>query len=168
VLLMGCALRGTSANSTYDPATDARIRVYFGVSTHFYFNTECEPKHGSIGHGGGSTEVAKPRVLHLANTTIGMPLPQDAYKYYDEYVIKANQPLTITLDSGGWSQNNGFVVTETRRHAAGTFAPQAGVDYEAFAQDEHGYLRLAVRRLRVEDQSVQVEMLNIKGAPQCQ
>ncbi|MBK3824286.1 hypothetical protein [Paraburkholderia aspalathi] len=155
-------------STPYNPQTDARVRVYFGVSTHFYFNTACEPQRGALGYGGGGgMAVAKPRMLHLANTTIGMPVPEDAYRYYDEYVVKADQPLTITLDTGGWSQVNGFVITETRQHVAGSFVPRPGMDYEAFPGGNKGSLRLTVRQLRLEDERVQTEPMTADPAPLC-
>lgn len=168
ISLMGCAHQPSSQNEIYDRTIDARIRVYFGVSTHFYFNAACEPRNASYGYGaGGGIAVAKPRMFHLANTTTGMPVPEDAYRYYDEYVIKANQPLTITLDTGGWSQNGGFVITQARRHATGTFVPQPGADYEAFADGENGGLGLVVRRLRADDSRVQTERMTVQPAPLC-
>jgi hypothetical protein len=165
----GCSTHQPSSQSEiYAPDTHARIRVYFGVSTRFYFNTACEPRNGSFGYGAsGGVAVAKPRMFYLANTTIGMPVPEDAYRYYDEYVIKANQPLTIMLDTGGWSQNGGFVTTRARRHATGTFVPVPGADYEAFADGENGGLGLVVRRLRVDDGRVQTEQMTVQGAPLC-
>lgn len=167
--MTGCVHQTSPQASAYDPTTDARIRVYFGVSTHFYFNTACEPRRGALGYGGGGgLAVAKPRNLNLANTTIGMPVPEDAYRYYDEYVIKANQPMTITLDTGRWSQVNGFVITETRRHVAGSFMPRPGVDYEAFSRGDKGGLELTIRQLRLEDERVQTERVTVDYAPRCQ
>jgi hypothetical protein len=169
VSMTGCVHQIPPQSVAYDPGTDARIRVYFGVSTHFYFNTACEPQRGALGYGGGGgMAVAKPRMLHLANTTIGMPVPEDAYRYYDEYVVKADQPLTITLDTGGWSQVNGFVITETRQHVAGSFVPRPGMDYEAFPGGDKGSLRLTVRQLRLEDERVQTEPMTVDPAPRCQ
>ncbi|CAE6864735.1 hypothetical protein R75465_07878 [Paraburkholderia aspalathi] len=167
--MTGCVHQISPQSVTYDPVTDARIRVYFGVLTHFYFNTACEPQRGALGYGGGGgMAVAKPRMLHLANTTIGMPVPEDAYRYYDEYVVKADQPLTITLDTGGWSQVNGFVITETRQHVAGSFVPRPGMDYEAFPGGDNGSLRLTVRQLLLEDERVQTEPVTLDSAPRCQ
>lgn len=90
LLLTACAHQKTQPDVQYDPATDARVRVYFGVATKFFFNTTCYPKHGG-------KAVTKPRVFNLANTTIGMPVPADAERYYDEYVVKGGQPLTTCL-----------------------------------------------------------------------
>ncbi|MDR6503514.1 hypothetical protein J2785_006707 [Burkholderia ambifaria] len=168
-LLAGCASQNTHS-AAYDPATDARIRVYFGASTHFFFNTTCEPKKGVLGFGGGGMAVAKPRTLHLANTTIGMPVPEDAYRYYDEYVIKANEPLTISVEYGGDSlpDFNGFIFRSPFQHIARTFVPQAGKDYEAFASNASNSLQLNVRRLSVVGEHVQTEPVSIKAAPKCQ
>ncbi|WP_080424627.1 hypothetical protein [Burkholderia ubonensis] len=163
----GCASHNTQSVA-YDPANDARIRVYFGTDTHFYFNTACEPKKHAFSFANRGMWVAKPRMLNLANTTIGMPVPADAYRYYDEYVIKANEPLTITLDTGGTSQNGGVVFSTPREHVAGTFVPAAGRDYEAFAVRPSGRLRLNVRRLIVEDNRVQTESMDVKSAPSCE
>ncbi|OJA51094.1 hypothetical protein [Burkholderia ubonensis] len=167
VVLTGCASQSVE-NTAYDPTTDARIRVYFGTTTHFYFNTACEPKNGVLGFGRSGMAVAKPRMLHLANTTIGMPVPDDAYRYYDEYVIKANEPLTIALDKGGWSQVNGFVTTEMLQHVARTFVPQPGTDYEAFASNRSSSgLDLTVRKLSVIDAHVRTELVNARAAQKC-
>ncbi|MEN8513235.1 hypothetical protein [Burkholderia sp. RS02] len=168
-LLAGCASQNTHS-AAYDPATDARIRVYFGASTRFFFNTACEPKKGVLGFGGGGMAVAKPRTLHLANTTIGMPVPVDAYRYYDEYVIKANEPLTISVEYGGDSlpDFNGFVFRSRFQHIARTFVPLAGKDYEAFASNASNSLQLNVRRLSVVGEHVQTEPVGIKAAPKCQ
>lgn len=75
LLLTACAHQKTQPDVQYDPATDARVRVYFGVATKFFFNTTCYPKHGG-------KAATKPRVFNLANTTIGMPVPADAERYY--------------------------------------------------------------------------------------
>ncbi|WP_334042075.1 hypothetical protein [Burkholderia ambifaria] len=154
-------------NVTYDPANDARIRVYFGTDTHFYFNTSCEPKKHAFSSANRGMWVARPRMLNLANTTIGMPVPDDAYRYYDEYVIKADEPLTITLDTGGTSQTGGVVFSTPREHAAGTFVPQAGKDYEAFAVRRSGYFRLNVRRLIVDGERVRTEPVAAPEAREC-
>ena len=113
-------------------------------------------------------QVAKPRKFHLSNTTVGMPVPEDAYKYYDEYIIKADQPLTITMDKGGWSQNNGFVVTTAHEHAAGTFVPQAGADYEVFDYADQGFFRIGIRQLRVDGQRVVAKPMQFAATPMCQ
>ncbi|MPV67672.1 hypothetical protein [Burkholderia sp. BE17] len=166
VLFAGCASHKVQSVA-YDPASDARIRVYFGTDTHFYFNTECEPKKHAFSFANRGMWVARPRMLNLANTTIGMPVPEDAYRYYDEYVIKANEPLTITLDTGGTSQTGGVVFSTPREHAAGTFVPQAGKDYEAFAVRRSGYFRLNVRRLIVDGERVRTEPVAVPAAREC-
>ena len=166
VFFAGCASHNAQGVA-YDPANDARIRVYFGTDTHFYFNTSCEPKKHALSFANRGMWVAKPRMLNLANTTIGMPVPEDAYRYYDEYVIKANEPLTITLDTGGTSQTGGVVFSTPREHAAGSFVPQAGKDYEAFAVHSSGYLRLNVRRLIVTGDHVGTEPVTVRAAREC-
>ena len=164
--MAGCATQ-VPASSAYNSANDARIRVYFGTTTNFYFNTRCEPKKGLPGFGDNGVAVAKPRLLNLSNTTIGMPIPSDAYKYYDEYVVKANQPLLITLDTGGSSQTGAVIFSTPRQHVAGVFVPQPGRDYEAFAAAETTRLRLTVRELHVKDGQVSSELIPFEKPPQC-
>ncbi|WP_081055045.1 hypothetical protein [Burkholderia diffusa] len=160
VLFAGCASHNTQSVA-YDPVNDARIRVYFGVTTKLFFNSTCETTARPLRFGYSGTWVSKPRLLNLANTTIGMPVPEDAYRYYDEYVIKAGQPLTISIHRLTGIHAN------IPEHDSGTFVPQAGKDYEAFPVLRSGYFRLNVRRLIVEDDRVQTEPLDTKSAPLC-
>jgi len=80
LLATGCASQ-SPASGNYDPVSEARVRVYFGATTHFYFNTRCEPKKGLPGFGDSGMAVAMPRLRHLANTAIGMPVPVDTYTH---------------------------------------------------------------------------------------
>ncbi|ORC51231.1 hypothetical protein B2G74_00170 [Burkholderia sp. A27] len=172
VAVLAAALAGCASDNVkkvaYDPATDARIRVYFGVSTHFYFNIACEPKRGSLGYGGGGgMAVAKPRKLHLGNNVIGMPVPDDAYRYYDEYVVKANQPLTITADVGGRRDDGILVWVTANQHAARMFVPQPGRDYEMYPGNPQGRLELNVRQLNVTDGQIRTQPVRVDSAPLC-
>ncbi|WP_322026760.1 hypothetical protein [Burkholderia sp. BCC1977] len=161
VLFAGCASHNAQSVA-YDPVNDARIRVYFGVTTKFFFNSTCETKARPLRFGYSGTWVSKPRLLNLANTTIGMPVPEDAYRYYDEYVIKANQPLTISVHRLTGIHAN------IPEHDAGTFIPQAGRDYEVFASKATGFFRLNVRKLSVVDEHVNAEVVDVKGVRECQ
>ncbi|WP_080436363.1 hypothetical protein [Burkholderia ubonensis] len=160
VLFAGCASHNTQSIA-YDPANDARIRVYFGVTTKLFFNSACETKARPLRFGYSGTWVSKPRLLNLANTTIGMPVPEDAYRYYDEYVIKAGQPLTVSI------HRLTGIYTNIPEHDAGTFIPQVGKDYEVFASNSTGFFRLNVRRVILEDNRVRTEPVDARHAEPC-
>ncbi|WP_081085038.1 hypothetical protein [Burkholderia territorii] len=160
VLFVGCASR-PAQHVTYDPANDARIRVYFGVTTKFFFDSSCETKVRPLHFGYSGTWVSKPRLLNLANTTIGMPVPEDAYRYYDEYVIKAGHPLTVSI------HRLTGIYANIPEHDAGTFTPEAGKDYEVFASSATGLFRLNVRTVILEDNRVRTEPVDARHAEPC-
>jgi len=160
-LLAACAHQKTQPDVQFDPATDARVRVYFGVATKFFFNTTCYPKHGG-------KAVTKPRVFNLANTTIGMPVPADAERYYDEYVVKGGQPLTTSFSVGGRQEVGAVVLSTAYDSRAWTFVPQAGADYEIVPVQEKLRIRFLVRRLSLKDGIVSTEPEPFTSAPRCE
>ncbi|WP_199032046.1 hypothetical protein [Ralstonia sp. ASV6] len=140
LLLTACAHQQQEVRS--NPDTNARVRVYFGAATNFYFNTTCLPKRGG-------TPVAAPRMLNLANTTIGMPVPRDAYRYYDEYVVRAKEPLSVSVTTGGQQRFGAITYASKLIETAWMFVPEAEADYEVIPVEEGGIQSLALRRLHV-------------------
>lgn len=173
-VLAGCASTGAHRSGAYDPATEARIRVYLGAYSHFYFNTTCEPNDSWLLKGPPGMDVAVPGFTRAlaGNTTIGMPLPDDAYKYYDEYVVNANQPLTMTFQIGGQRIiDMGAVGTTTISqrvdHVARSFVPQPGLDYEVFPYEAKWGLETKLRQLHVNGKQVSTTDVELARASRC-
>lgn len=170
ILATACAHKPqVQAKESYDPATQARIRVYFGPATRFHYDTACEPDKGLNPFSKPGTLVAKPRLMNLANTVIGMPLPADAARYYDEYLVQANQPMTITSDSGGAISLPGMTILNASPilHTAITFIPHAATDYEVIRLTDDKKLEIKVRQLRAVDGVVSTSPIDVIPAPKC-
>lgn len=173
-VLAGCAGSGAKRGGVYDPATQARIRVYLGAYSHFYFNTTCEPADNWFAKGAPGIDVAVPGFTRAfaGNETIGMPVPADAYKYYDEYVIKAGQPLTITFRVGGdrvvdLGMAGKTTISQRVQHIARSFVPLPGNDYEVFPYDAAWGLEAKLRQLHVEGSRVSTTDVQLAAAQRC-
>lgn len=134
-LIYGCSSQPVQL--TYDPLTQARIRVYKGPLVHI------------SGVGTDSKNYYSASAPELPNRTIGMPIPQNAdhdllssfagnfgYSPYREYAIPANQEVTIISKSiGSNSSTIGNVYIQGSplllcRQTEIRFIPQAGKDYD--------------------------------------
>ena len=105
---------------------------------------------------------------NLANTTIGMPVPADADRYYDEYVVKADQPLTASFTVGGRQQVGELIIDQRIESSGLTFIPQPGGDYEIVPVQEKSVIRFLVRRLHVRDGVVSAETEPFAIASPCE
>ena len=133
--LFGCSSQ--PIHSSYDPLTQARIRIYKGPLVYIP-GVEMNRKYPYF--------VSAPS---LPNRTIGMPVPKNAdhdflsslagnfgYVPYREYTIPANKELTIVSKSVGTNTSTiGNVVIQGEpilicRQTEIRFIPQAGKDYD--------------------------------------
>lgn len=174
-LLAGCATpAGIMPLATYNPATDARIRVDNGSGQMWLFpNQTC-------------TQVDVPRrilgVTHFPSTKtaynpaltkivdIGMPKPDQLHgPTYNELVIQAGQPLTIM---GSQEYFNGDTnPLDNSIDACGpvftTLDPKPGHDYEVF-MPVAGNCALFLRELKTEVGMVKaIPVAPASGALQC-
>ncbi|KWD11438.1 hypothetical protein WM34_15375 [Burkholderia ubonensis] len=165
--LAGCAAQGGTPGA-YDAAKDARIRAYWGPVVYFHFNRACRPPE-SVLTGYPDTIVAtKPGLSALVNKTVGMPVPDDAAKYFHEYVVPAGKPVTITSESNYQDFRNGKVVRVTEAPVSGTFVPAAGHDYEVRGSAGSAPNHLTLRELRVDNGRVTTTPVPIAPAPACE
>lgn len=137
-LVAGCAPKSPYLPKEYDPAANARLRVYFGVATTVILNRTCQENSKPY-----SFKANDPIVRGFTNTVIGMPMPDIDEKYYSEYVVMAGIPIDIYAYGGGWSGPNAIGVSmHTREFSDGiTAVLEAGKDYETLYQHPNAVLR---------------------------
>lgn len=156
----------TQANPPYDPARQARVRILagngVGVAANFWTNSSCYtyslPDTGNrVRVNDGFWAAAK---YSSTSVTIGMPpSPREGMRpdglyfkdFIKEYVVDANEPLTLALAYG-----SDYVSCSP---PAATFTPQAGQDYDAFLDWKGRSCWVAVHRIdgRDADDKVPVE-----------
>ncbi len=147
--LAGCATQG-GTHATYDPAKDARIRAYWGPVVYFHFNRGCRPPESLLAGYPDTIVATKPGLSALVNKTVGMPVPDDAAKYFHEYVVPAGKPITITSRANYQDLRGGKPVRVSDPPVSGTFVPTAGHDYEVWGSAGSAYDRLTLRELHVD------------------
>lgn len=140
-MLIGCASVPAAA-PVYDPATQARLRVFLGDSTDIIFGDVCAPgPHEKVKLSAGGLSYLGP------NKVLGMPQIDDMpSSRFHEYVLPAGTPVTIKhfwqqqALSGIWQSCGPFYLT---------VHPVAGADYETFMRFDRGACMGAeLRRLR--------------------
>jgi len=102
VILSACA-PSSHLKADYDPAVEARIRVYFPSirnETHLYPGKSCYAKGDKdmiYADSGGRdfTNVPFGSWIPLKGRAIGMPKKAKMLSIYYEYIVPANKPLTI-------------------------------------------------------------------------
>jgi hypothetical protein len=153
------------ANPSFDPASQARIRVVVGngpQSANFWKNSACY----TFRTGKQATRVrvddgiAGASELSITSVTIGMPpSPRDWMRPEEltgrdaikEYVVNAGEPLTISI-----AQTRTQFVAGCNPPAL-TFTPRPGEDYDAF-MDWHGRsCSVGIRRIGVDGTDAPVE-----------
>ncbi|MHA6889414.1 hypothetical protein [Ralstonia pseudosolanacearum] len=167
LLLAACASPNGKPAATYHPDSQARVRVYWGAVVHFQFNTRCTPEEGLLGYAGKGMLASKPGLSSLTNKTVGMPLPPDAARYYHEYLVPADQPLTISARISRQTLRGAQVYRETSPSSADTFIPQPGRDYEVSVDGEIGPPQIHVRRLLQQADGISTEPVAVSMAPAC-
>ncbi|MBN3787579.1 hypothetical protein [Burkholderia sp. Ac-20353] len=165
--LAGCATQG-GTNSTYDPTKDARIRAYWGPVVYFHFNRGCRPPEALLAGYPDTIVATKPGLSALVNKTVGMPVPDDAAKYFHEYVVPAGKPITITSRASYQDMQGGKTVRVSDPPVSGTFVPAAGHDYEVWGSAGSAYDHLTLRELHVDAGRVTATPLPIAPAPVCE
>ena len=128
-LLMLLGACTSPAPERFNPATQARIRVYHGASAEL-----------TIHHGCGQTQTIHAAAGDLSfltpNKTLGMPRPASMFSHsFHEYALPAGKPVTVRMVYQ-WQASAGLPNSPTRWLRCGplqsTFIPQPGQDYETF------------------------------------
>ena len=163
LILTGCASSNLRTPDSYQPEHEARIRVYWGATVKFYFDAACIPKKGAQ-----PLVVSQPGLSALENKTIGMPVPPDADRYYHEYFVPADKPLTIRAQITKLGLFNGKRSIETTRPGFATFVPQRGQDYELRIDDAYGAARITARHLYATDTNPMTEPLELARSGVCE
>lgn len=128
-LLCGCAHTDQFAQ-TFNPAEHSRIRVFHGPSVYLYLGDVCDGnEHPGIHAAAGGYSFLVP------NKAIGMPQTDDMPRSFHEYVIPANQPLTVRMY---WQLLKADGMWEACGPIHITFTPQAGHDYDTFLNFYNG------------------------------
>lgn len=129
-LLAGCGSTPSSAPD-YDPATQARIRVFHVGSVYLILGDICQDQSPEWVHAsaGGFSYL-------VPNRTLGMPRTDDMPTFsFHEFAIPAGKTVTIRhfwqvqTASGGW-------LSCGPTHLS--FRPEAGVDYDTFMRFNQG------------------------------
>jgi hypothetical protein len=162
-ILSGCASPGSQTAAPYHPETEARVRVYWGATVEFFFNTSCVPKHDPH-----RLTVSRPGLSSLTNKTVGMPVPADASPYFHEYIVPADQPLTVRAVVVAEVMLNGKRYRETFPREASTLVPQHGHDYEIIVQPVNDDTQISARELVESDSNVSAKPFDITRTHTCQ
>lgn len=127
----------------------ARIRVFnvAGGTIRFHHNKMCYEKslmNGLIGKGVG---VSNGWSRLRKNKSVGMPVAADTPEKFNEYVVPANEPITIegmyyVSGSTGLGSYTGKCGPIGRY-----FTPQTGADYEAYIKPDGARCSLEIRQL---------------------
>lgn len=151
ISLVGCGSAPISQSTdTYDPSTQARIRIYGqnGKPTKMTYNIECsKPKSGErINLGGSLGNAFASMVGAVSNKSLGMP--ETAYSknisemngvmskaFFQEFAVNAGQMVSvqtafIQLPPAAASGTTVYYKNQSCRSSAVSFVPQAGHDYE--------------------------------------
>lgn len=160
------------ANPSFDPATQARIRVAVDTgpqSAYFWKNSACYSfwSNKPADRVRVDDGIAGASELHITSVTIGMPpSPRDWMRpegltgrdLIKEYVVNGGEPLTVSIVQS----RTQFVAGCTP--PAMTFTPKAGEDYDAF-MDWHGrYCSVGIRRIGVDGMDA---LVDTKPASKC-
>jgi hypothetical protein len=138
-VLSGCTAVSES-ESTWNPSSEARIRVFHGTSAYLHLGDVCDGTKRPVIHAaaGGFSYFAP-------NRKIGIPKTSDMPFSYSEYVIPANQPLTIEMY---WQAQNASRIWEHCGPIYIRFSPRPGRDYDASMHFENGICRgITLRKL---------------------
>ncbi|RBA24167.1 hypothetical protein EV677_2243 [Herminiimonas fonticola] len=137
--LAGCAT-SSSVQTEFDPATQARIRVFHGTAAYLYLGDVCDGNTHPVIHAaaGGFSYFER-------NKKIGVPATDDMPFSYHEYAIPANEPLTVKMY---WQAQNASGTWERCGPLYTTFTPNAGQNYDTFMQFHRGVCQgVKVRKL---------------------
>jgi hypothetical protein len=151
----------------------ARIRVFGVINTgmKLYRNSICN-KGKAQTVSGGTGGALRSAFGTVPNLSIGMPETPNvrniserdgrfAKAYFREYVIQAEQPLTVEAsysESAGSAGTRPFTISIGSslhcRTVVKTFFPEAGKDYEASLDIEPGECELRVNQILAQDDKV--------------
>ncbi len=158
MILQGCATV-PEVPVTYDPATQARIRVFHGTAAYLYLGDVCDGKSHSFIHAaaGGFSYFER-------NKKIGMPATDDMPLSYHEYAIPANKPFTVMMR---WQAQNASGTWESCGPIYTSFTPRAGQDYDTFMSFHRGACQGVKVRKLISDESGKVTTMaaSINGPP---
>ena len=145
IALAATLLSATGCSTTSPPLAvsdvTAKIRVLHGVGVTMYPGKTC------YGRSAGGVSLASGGFSFLvANKKVGMPVTEDTPWSYHEYVIPANEPLTLAMYL--YSSTPGAVtVTQTCGPVGATFTPEAGKHYDTNMLFQSGRCSVQVREL---------------------
>jgi hypothetical protein len=162
-ILSGCAVSGSQTAAPYHPETEARVRVYWGSTAEFFFNTSCVPKHDPK-----RLTVSRLGFSSFVNKTVGMPVPSDAIAYFNEYIVPADQPLTVRAVMVAQVMIGTKIYAEKFPREASTFVPQHGHDYEIIVQPVNDDTQISARELMETDSIVSTKPFDITRTHVCQ
>ena len=197
ILLSGCALLPEAMQppkprifkTDHDPATEARIRVYVShrlvhtyVSTFLFPERSCYTQHNPGNMIQAHIEGVSTGALFFPpfqkNREIGIPKNPNMPPEYNEFVITANQPLTIVSmlnDSLNAIPGNRLTFRGGQWRCgpiAMTFIPQPGHDYETSLQISKGasgnhYCFIQLQRLIQTPEGLKIEDARHEEAERC-
>lgn len=145
ILAASVALLGactTPAGNGYDPATQARIRVYHGSAAYLVIDDGCGRRESIHAAAGGFS-------YFVPNKTLGMPRPADMPSFsFHEYALPAGRLVTVSMY---WQMQDASGIWRRCGPQQVSFRPYAGYDYEAFMPVEAGVCQALNLRKLVRD-----------------
>ena len=179
ILLSGCITlppKVETVKTDYDPKTEARIRVFPLDRTFLFPGRSCYSANDE------NMIHIRHNYVVTRNRDVGMPKRANMMPGYYEYVIPANQPLTVvSMRRGRHALNappsNQVASTGNRTYCGPvpiTFIPQPGEDYEAFCRTSSGfasarrYCFIQLQRLvQISETHLKIEDVDFEEAELC-
>lgn len=159
-------------DASSDSGPTSRIRVLVtGANVYLHPNKPCYTLYAKstiAAHSGGRNYGLFDSATILAsNKKVGMPLTEDISWSYHEFIVQANQPLTIFSNYVSTGEVGGQWRSSSCGPIAGKFNPVPGKDYDAALIFERGRCYLRVRELVSDQGKVNPVELAIEPTFEC-
>ncbi len=172
-MLTGCAgPKVLDASPEHGPV--ARMRVLTtGAFVYLHPNTSCYTLYDKAAipaYSGGKDYGLFDGLAQLSeNRKVGMPVTDDITWAYNEFIVQANQPMTIYATYVASGEVGGQWRYSSCGPFTGSFSPEPGKDYDAGLMLEGGRCYLRVRELVTDDLTGKVKPIEmtIGSASQC-
>lgn len=169
ILVLTAAGPATNGSATQEPEATARVRVFnqVGDTVRFHHNKSCYDKASMRGLISKGFQASNGWSRLRENKTVGMPVAVDTPEKFNEYVVPANEPITIE----GMHIVSGYTGQGSYTGSCGPigryFTPQVGADYEAYITSDKTHCGLEIRQLLTEQGPVTTRSVHVVPAFPC-
>lgn len=171
-MLTGCAgPKILDASPENGPVARMRVLVT-GASVYLHPNKSCYTLYDKTAipaHSGGKDYGLFDGLAQLSkNRKVGMPVTDDITWAYNEFIVRANQPITIFSSYVSTGEVGGQWRYSSCGPFTGSFSPEPGKDYDAGLMLEGGRCYLRVRELVTDNLTGKVKPIGMTIGPASQ